>query len=102
MIVDLNDSIQAVLSTLAGKISRDKKGMCMGCMKETPAVDLGAMSVYVPNDPAVTGKIRIVGYVVCLSCLSGDMEKLAQRVEGNIIRDGIMLETRGFGPDIKP
>jgi len=93
---ELQSKVQAMTTRLTARIKDRGRAYCLCCMKDTEASDIASVGVYFPKDPAITGKTRLVAYPVCLSCMVLPPDKLAQTVEGNIIRSGLMIDARDF------
>ena len=93
---EIDRKVQAMTQRLAARIKARGQAFCMSCMRDTKAGDVASIGVYFPKDPAITGKTRLVAYPVCLDCMVLPADKMAQAVEGNIIRSGLMIDTRNF------
>lgn len=85
------DKMQELLQSLAAKISREGGGTCAHCLRELPARELGALSMFIPDNPGINGKLRISAYAVCAKCMKLPDKSRSQKIEDNLIRSGLFL-----------
>lgn len=91
------DKMQDLLQRLSAQIQRDGGGTCAHCLKVLPKKEIGALSMFIPHDTGINGKVRVSAYAICSKCMRLPEKTRSQKIEDNLVRSGLFLQPGSEG-----